>query len=236
MLAGGSGITPIMSILHTALLSSDEIDFHLLYANRRWESIIFRERLERLEREHPGRLHILHVLEEPGPDTAAEVGRVHERQLQKWLSHSARSGDGVEYFLCGPAGMMDVARTSFEALGVDPERVRSESFQSPTVQKSTAEVTTPQTCIFEVDGTENRVMVASGQTLLEAGLDAGLSLPFSCALGGCGACRVKVVAGQVALQEPNCLTKEERDAGHALICVGRPTGPVRVKVEGPSHD
>ncbi len=74
------------------------------------------------------------------------------------------------------------------------------------------------------------VIVQSGETILEATLAAGLPMPFSCTLGGCGACKVALRAGVVDMEEPNCLTPAERAAGHVLTCVGRPLGPVTIEV------
>ncbi|TNF30339.1 MAG: 2Fe-2S iron-sulfur cluster binding domain-containing protein, partial [Deltaproteobacteria bacterium] len=81
-------------------------------------------------------------------------------------------------------------------------------------------------------GREHALTVAAGQTLLEAGVAGGAALPFSCAMGGCAACRVKLVAGEVAMDEPNCLTPAEADAGYVLTCVARPLTPVTVEVPG----
>ena len=77
------------------------------------------------------------------------------------------------------------------------------------------------------------IQVQPGQTILDAGLAAGLPMPFSCTVGGCGACKVECRAGIVELEEPCCLTDAERDAGHVLTCVGRPVGPVRIEVTLP---
>lgn len=75
------------------------------------------------------------------------------------------------------------------------------------------------------------VIVQPGETILDAALAAGLPMPFSCTLGGCGACKVALRAGAVDMEEPNCLTPAERAAGHVLTCVGRPLGPVTIEVE-----
>jgi ferredoxin len=76
------------------------------------------------------------------------------------------------------------------------------------------------------------VQVAAGQTILEAGLAAGIDMPFSCAMGGCGACRVRLKDGNVEMEEPNCLSRAEREQGYVLACVGRPHGAVNVEIEG----
>lgn len=77
---------------------------------------------------------------------------------------------------------------------------------------------------------EHRFEVQPGETILEAGERAGAPMSYSCAMGGCGTCRVKVLSGRIVLDEPNCLTQAERAEGHALICVGRPAGPCTVEV------
>lgn len=74
------------------------------------------------------------------------------------------------------------------------------------------------------------VIVQPGETILDAALAAGLPMPFSCTLGGCGACKVEIRTGTVDMEEPNCLTPAERAAGHVLTCVGRPLGPVTIEV------
>ena len=81
-------------------------------------------------------------------------------------------------------------------------------------------------------GREHGVQVEAGQTILEAALAANVDAPFSCAMGGCGACRVHLDAGEVLMEEPNCLSRGEREQGYVLMCVGRPLGPCTIEVEG----
>src|SRR5690606_12521232 len=90
-----------------------------------------------------------------------------------------------------------------------------------------------RTLVVEVDGREHRAVALAGATVLDAALAAGVPMPFSCGVGGCGACRVRVVEGSVTTEEPSCLTIAEREAGFALACVGRPgRGGCTVRVEG----
>jgi ferredoxin len=88
----------------------------------------------------------------------------------------------------------------------------------------------PQPVEICVGGVSHRVMAASGETVLEAGLAAGLPMPFSCAMGGCGACQVTLLEGEVRMEEPHCLTREERARGRVLACVSRPVSPVKVEL------
>jgi len=72
------------------------------------------------------------------------------------------------------------------------------------------------------------VLVPAGRSILEAATAQGLALAHSCTVGGCGTCRLRLVSGQVAMDEPNCLSAEERALGLVLVCVGRPLGPVEL--------
>lgn len=85
--------------------------------------------------------------------------------------------------------------------------------------------------LVHLGGRAHVVTVQPDETILEAALAAGLPMPFSCTLGGCGACKVALRAGAVDMEEPNCLTPAERAAGHVLTCVGRPLGPVTIEVD-----
>ena len=83
----------------------------------------------------------------------------------------------------------------------------------------------------QIRGLHADTVVKPGQTLLEAGLEGGIGLPFSCAMGGCGTCKVKLREGEVEMDEPNCLSAAEREAGYVLTCVGHATGPCVIEVE-----
>src|SRR5690606_29314364 len=104
------------------------------------------------------------------------------------------------YYLCGPAPMMDAAREALSARGVAPERIREERFHSPSDTRP-ALTGEPVVARMRVGGRDHVVRVEPGQTLLEAGLAAGADLPFSCAMGGCGACKVRLVSGAVYTEE-----------------------------------
>lgn len=221
--AGGSGITPILSIVRAVLAEEPEARLAIVYGNRSEEDIIFRAELLALSATHGARFVVRHVLGEKldRDRAAAELAA---------LSPSA----AAEYFVCGPEPMMNELREALAAGGVAPARLHEERFTAPHLR------TRPRSPAGEVGRTmllrgsapvrERRVLVAAGQTVLEAGLGAGEAMPFSCAMGGCGACKVKLEEGEVDMEEPSCLSREERAAGYVLACVARPRGPIVVQV------
>lgn len=226
LVAGGSGITPIACIAETLLAREPDTTLALLYGNRSARDVIFRERLDALAGAHPGRLRVVHVLEEPPAD---HVGRLDAATVATRLDALSPGAD-ARYFVCGPTPMMDAVRDCLSARGVTPDRIHEERFSRPEQRVATAASSEPQRVVFRVAGRDHPVVVDPGETLLDAALSAGVELPYSCAMGGCGACRVRVTSGEVALDEPNCLSADERAAGWALTCVGRAVGAAAFEV------
>ncbi len=142
--------------------------------------------------------------------------------------------DGV--YVCGPEPMLVAARELLLERGVDPAKLHEERFSAPQRRGSAparGSVAAPVTIRRRgrPAGEGAVVIVPAGATLLEAATAAGQDMPFSCAVGGCGACRVRVLEGEVVMDEPNCLSEEERAAGYALTCCGAPVGPCAIEVE-----
>jgi ferredoxin-NADP reductase len=236
LLAGGSGITPLASIA-TATLAGDPLaTVALVLANRRQDDIILASALEALRAAHPDRLTILHVLEEPPAAWDGERGRLDRQTAARALDAlDAVHLEGASFFVCGPDAMRDEVLAALAARGIEEHAIRIERFAigpRPQVTMSPAAFAAPgaRPISIRVKDRTHRTVVLPGATVLEAGLAAGADMPFSCGVGGCGACRVKVTAGAVDVEEPNCLTDAERAAGYVLACVGRPCGPCSVEV------
>ncbi len=228
LIAGGSGITPIASIAETALRSSDA-RVRLLYGNRRLEDVIFADRLDALARRYPDRFTLARSLDEPPAGWGEGRGPLDEARVGAWLD--ALDDAPRRYFLCGPSGMLAAARAALAARGVPASHVLEERFGSPETAPSAALPDATVTAHLRVAGRDFVARVAPGSTLLEAGLAAGAPMPFSCAMGGCGACRGKLRAGQVQMDEPSCLTARERAEGFVLPCCSRPLGDVQLEVD-----
>jgi ferredoxin-NADP reductase len=229
LVGGGSGITPLASIARTLLATEPETRVALVYGNRALEDVIFFEALERLVREHAEakRFTVRHVLERPPPGWAGG-GLLDGEGLARELDALAGVDASAEYFLCGPEPMMQAARACIEGRGVPPARVREERFVSA---HATAASSGPQDVRVRLRGREKHLVVAPGSTVLEAAFEARVEMPFSCTVGGCGACRVRLVEGELPMDEPNCLSPQERAEGYVLACVSRPTGPCTLEVE-----
>lgn len=234
LLAGGAGITPMMAILQGVLAVEPETQVALVYGNRGEADVLFARALAELQARHPERLVVRHVLSAPPPGWTGTVGILDEATLHGELTALGLPAAGAEYFLCGPAGMMDAARRALQARGVDAARIREERFASPRpadVGIGTGTAAAPHPMSLRLPSGERRTLtVRADETLLEAGLGAGAAMPFSCAMGGCGACKVRLVEGAVSMQEPNCLSDEERAAGYVLACVSCPRSPVAVEI------
>ena len=180
-------------------------DVALFYANRSADDVVFAAALPSRVRHH--------------------VGPVDRASIQRFMDELPTAFADADVFVCGPDGMTS------EVLAALPERrVYTERF---TIGGRASAKGGPRTIAIEVNGREHRAVALAGATLLDAGLAAGAPMPFSCSVGGCGACRVRVLEGSIEMEEPNCLSGSERDAGYALACVGRPgAGGCKVRVEG----
>ena len=232
MIAGGSGITPIMSILETVLRVETASRVTLIYGNRGWDDVIFRDRLQALCEEFGDRLTVDHVLEHPPEWWTGERGLLTGDIIESRLTALHVEDDGLRrYFICGPTPMMEAAHAVLETRGVAPSRVAEERFTSPEARAGVSGSSETERVVIARAGFEHGVQVEPGQTILEAALGAGVDMPFSCAMGGCGACRVRLVDGDVEMEEPNCLSRAEHDQGYVLTCIGRPLTQSKVEVE-----
>ncbi|MFO7564783.1 MAG: ferredoxin--NADP reductase [Enhygromyxa sp.] len=246
LIAGGSGITPMMAIITTLLPSEPSCSIALIYANRSADQVIFAEALRELEAAHGERLRVHPILEQAPPGWTGTTGICDRPTLAGLLdAEPLAARASAEFLLCGPAPMMDGARELLLERGLAASRIRSENFLAPQLPqldpKATAKLSSPQAITVAIpqaitvviDGREVGVVVQPGQSILEAGLAAGLPMPYSCAMGGCAACKVKLERGAVIMRSPNCLSASERAAGYVLACVANPSEPCRVRVGGP---
>lgn len=223
LLAGGSGITPVMSILKS-VLGGGKGAVTLVYANRDEQSVIFRDELVALCAEHPGRLHVVHWLESvQGVPTAAGLTAL----LAPYVDRTA--------FVCGPGAFMDLAVGVLTDLGVPGERVNVERFSSLHSDPfATGEVEIdaagPASSVeVSLDGTTTTVSWPRSNKLLDVLLDAGLDAPFSCREGSCSACACVLVEGEVDLEHNEVLDEQDLAEGIILACQAVPLSE-RLKV------
>ncbi len=211
LVAGGVGITPLISMAETVLRAEPGSRVVLLCGNRSEDEIIFAQRIARLAADFAPRLAVRHAL-----DTAPDGWTGLRGALDGALVLRALEGRAADaYYVCGPEPMMRSVCEALTASGVSSDRIHTERFAyasaaSTRIPDHSAEIT--------FAGSGRRVTAQAGQTILQAGLDAGLDLPSSCTMGGCGACKLQKTAGTVVMSEPNCLTDNEREAGYILAC------------------
>lgn len=233
LIAGGSGITPMMALLHTLLPSEHACEIALIYANRSAEQVIFADELRELETQHAARLRVQQTLEHPPPGWTGSIGPCDRSTLANLLdAEPLANNPETSFLLCGPAPMMAIADELLRERGIAASRIFTENFLAPRLAEADSDkLRSPQALTVAIAGREVGVVVQPGQSILEAGLAAGLALPYSCAMGGCAACKIKLERGSVIMREPNCLVASERAAGYVLACVASPTAPCRVIVD-----
>jgi 3-ketosteroid 9alpha-monooxygenase subunit B len=229
--AGGSGITPVFSILRSAL-AHGQGRIRLLYANRDERSVIFRDELNALAAQHPARLQVIHWL-----DSVQGVPSVAQ------LTELARPFGAAQAFICGPAAFMDAMVSALELAGMDGERVHVERFVSLPDEEDVAAIKAaapaPAAAIesamveIELDGEVHVLEVAGTETLLEAALKAGVAAPYSCQAGMCASCMCQVVEGEVHLRHNEVLDAKDLAKRWTLCCQALPvTERVRVRFPG----
>jgi ring-1,2-phenylacetyl-CoA epoxidase subunit PaaE len=230
MFAGGSGITPMMSLIKSLLTQEPDSIVSLIYCNRNIDSIIFKDELTRLETKYEGRLHVIHILDEAPMNWQGYSGLLNHEMLSKLFERIPNWGsDKQTYLMCGPEGMMKNVETLLDQQHIPKENIFKESFVSPTIAKEQKKEAAPASSenkarevTIRYDGQEYKVLVQPNRAILETALDAGIDLPYSCQSGLCTACRGKALSGKVKLDEEEGLSQSERDEGYVLTCVGHP--------------
>ena len=228
LFAGGSGITPMMSIIKSILTQEPNSICSLIYCNRDIDSIIFKDALEKLELKDEGRLHVIHVLDNAPMNWQGYSGLLNHDMLAKLFERIPDWGiANTTYLMCGPEGMMKNVESLLEMRSIPKEKIFKESFVQGTIDKDDKKETAPEALktrevTIRYDGQEFKVMVPPNKAILETALDQGIDLPYSCQSGLCTACRGKALSGKVKLDEEEGLSKSERDEGYVLTCVGHP--------------
>jgi ring-1,2-phenylacetyl-CoA epoxidase subunit PaaE len=230
MFAGGSGITPMLSIIKATLSQEPDSICSLIYCNRDIDSIIFKNQLDQLQITNDGRLHVIHVLDTAPMNWQGYSGLLSHDMLSKLFERIPDWGiDRTTYLMCGPEGMMKNVDNLLAQRNIPKEKIFKESFVQGTIDKEEKKTEAPpagekkaREVTIRYDGQEYKFMVEPDRTILETALDQGIDLPYSCQSGLCTACRGKALSGQVKLDEEEGLSQSERAEGYVLTCVGHP--------------
>jgi ring-1,2-phenylacetyl-CoA epoxidase subunit PaaE len=228
--AAGSGITPILSILASTLAAEPDSRFTLVYCNQRVNTIMFNEALQDLKDRYPARLSLVHILSRQAQEIALLGGRLDEAKTAELLATVLPVESIDEAFVCGPEAMITGVEKALLRAGLPTDRIHAERFASPGVATPARPPRTPAALDGEsahqleviLDGKTHHIAMADGDVVLDAALDAGLDLPYSCKGGVCCTCRARVLEGEVRMDKNYTLEAAEMDRGFVLTCQSRP--------------
>jgi ring-1,2-phenylacetyl-CoA epoxidase subunit PaaE len=229
--AGGSGITPIMSLIRTVLAAEPDSRFVLLYGNRNTQSVIFLEELAALKNRFIDRLEIYHFLQDEAEEIELFNGLLDRAKCDEVLEHLVDVAQTDCFFICGPGPMMDAAEAALLSHGVDAGCIKIERFTTDALSgERLARVEQlqqkAQGIRLEVtlDGRRAKVAFdAERGNILDSVRAAGLPAPFACKGGVCATCRAKVTSGTVEMKANYGLSEEEVAQGYVLTCQSVPT-------------
>lgn len=243
-MAAGSGITPVLSILVSALSAEPHSRATLLYVNTSGATTLFARELSELADGFGGRLHVVHYrTDERDPDLHAhrprqfdtvgealaisheryQRGRLDGTRLRALLQNRLHPAKVDEWFLCGPRGLTDLVRRTLAEADVPDESVHFELFRGAAPLRDPAG--TPARVAVTLGGTTTSLAADAGETVLDVALRAGLEVPYSCTGGACGTCRATLLHGQVDMDVRYALTVDDVASARILTCRARATTP-----------
>jgi ferredoxin-NADP reductase len=227
-LAGGSGITPFMSIISDAIQHESSLNIHLLYGSRVPEDVIFGEKLVRLAADHTN-LHYAPVMSEPPPDYQGLTGFLSTDLIRQ------QTGDpsGKTYYICGPNVMYDFCLAALTELGVPQHKIKRELYGPPddvTQQPGwPQDLSADAMFSVEVDG-QKTIQALAGEPLLNSLERYGIVVPAICRAGECSACRTRLLSGRVFQPAHTGLRESDRQHGFVHACVSYPLEDLRIRV------
>lgn len=226
--AAGSGITPILSIIHTTLQTEPNSSFILVYGNKNHNSIIFKEALEALKNKFLQRFQLIHVLSRERTDADINFGRIDGNKLQQ-LSSLINYTTVDEFFICGPEEMIFCVKDFLTEQSIDTKKIHFELFAASTPKQSVnantvnVDTTAKSKISVTVDGRSfDFDLPFNGTNILDAALQEGADLPYACKGGVCCTCKAKLLEGEVKMDVHWGLEHEEIEQGFILTCQSHP--------------
>lgn len=228
LFSAGSGITPILSILRTVLLTEERSYVHMIYGNSNQETVMFKDELKKLQEEYPDRLILVHSLSKPKSSWFSSKkefefrkGRVDTEAVNWFINEYPPYAQNVEYYICGPGKMIENTKQALKNIDVPDERIFIESFGGGEVKNTFEGVENAQLKAFLGDE-EININIKKGQTVLRALLSNNYDPPYSCEGGVCSSCVCKLNKGEVFMRKNMALTDEDVKDGYILSCQSIP--------------
>lgn len=223
---GGSGITPVLSIVSTLLAREPDARFCLIRSDRTAASTMFLEEVADLKDRYPTRFQLVTVFSREEQQAGVVTGRLDEERVTQLLPALLPVSDISGWFLCGPLGLVQGTERALRSLGVRRARVHEEIFHvegGVAAPAPTASAPTHSTVTATLDGRSGTWPVRDGEALLDTVLRNRSDAPYACKGGVCGTCRAFLVSGAVRMDRNFALEPEETDAGYVLACQSHPT-------------
>ena len=227
MIAGGVGITPMMSSIRYLTDQSWTGEIFLIYACASLDKVIFRDEIDYLGRRHPNLHSVIVLSDESTPSWTGERGRVGAELLARVVPDLPSR----RIHLCGPPPMMEAVKAVLSGLHVPPEQIRTELFLAPerpaVAPRPAGAVATAVECTFT--RSDKKAPLTPEKTVLEAAESVGVTIDYSCRQGFCGVCRTRLVSGQVTMAVEDGLSPEDKAAGYILACQAKSVSNVAVE-------
>jgi ring-1,2-phenylacetyl-CoA epoxidase subunit PaaE len=221
--AAGSGITPVMSILHSVLLSEPKSTFVLVYGNKTPEETIFQKQLHELQLKYVGRFFVHYVYSQAKIEGEL-FGRIEKSTVNFVLNNKHKELDFDKFFLCGPEEMINTVAAVLKERNIKESAIKFELFSTSTAENKIEKSLEGHTKITVlVDGDETTFEMSQKQTVLEAALKQGIDAPYSCQGGICSSCLGRITSGSAEMKKNSILTDGEIAEGLILTCQAHPT-------------
>lgn len=234
LIAGGSGITPLFSILKTIIEAEPKSCVYLYYANKNEDSILFKSELEQLERKYKDQLIVRHILSQPKTEKKGGILGLFAKTVTQWQGDKGRidaekltrfynefrhpDNRQAEFYACAAQGLMDTVKNTLAKIGIPPEQVHQEFFSSTAPAQTPNSANSGGNLRVTLNKKTFNIAVQPKETILQALMREKLNPPYSCASGVCSTCMAKVVSGEVSMDRCLALDESEVRSGLILTC------------------